>query len=62
MFDRWLSVIEILLLVWIVVQGEYIRYYEREVHRLHSYREKERLEWREKKRKQTIKKTETPNI
>ncbi len=53
-----LMVVEILLLVWVVVQGEYIRFYEREVHRIQSDREKERATWREQKRKQQGKKLE----
>lgn len=57
-FDQIMSLTEVLLLVWVVVQGEYIRYYEREVHRIQSEREKERSEWRAQKRKQATKKSE----
>ena len=56
--DRLLMILEVLLLIWVVVQGEYIRYYEREVHRIQSDREKERGQWREQKRKQVTKKSE----
>ncbi len=59
-FDRVLSLIEIALFIVIVVQGEYIRFYEREVHRIQSEREKERRDWREAKRKQAAKKTDKP--
>jgi hypothetical protein len=61
-FDHVLGVLEILLLVWIVVQGEYIRFYEREVFRIQSEREKERAVWREQKRKQSAKKAESTLI
>lgn len=57
-FGDALMLAEVLLLVWVVVQGEYIRYYEREVHRIQSDREKERTQWREQKRKQATKKSE----
>jgi len=57
-FGDALMLAEVLLLVWVVVQGEYIRYYEREVHRIQSEREKERSAWREQKRKQATKKAE----
>ena len=53
-----LTAVDVVLLVALVVQGEYIRFYEREVHRIHSEREKERAAWREQKRKQGTKKTE----
>jgi len=58
MFDKIMSLLEVLLLIWVVVQGEYIRFYEREVHRIYSDREKERAAWREQKKKQAIKKAE----
>jgi hypothetical protein len=57
-FDRALMIAEVLLLIWVVVQGEYIRFYEREVFRIQSEREKERAAWREQKRKQAAKKSE----
>ena len=57
-FGDALMLAEVLLLVWVVIQGEYIRYYEREVHRIQSEREKERAAWREQKRKQATKKAE----
>jgi len=56
--DRWMMLVEIFLLVLVVIQGEFIRYYEREVHRIQSDREKERAIWREQKRKQVVKKAE----
>lgn len=56
--DRALMIAEVLLLIWVVVQGEYIRFYEREVFRIQSEREKERASWREAKRKQAVKKSE----
>lgn len=59
--DRVLGVLDVFLLVWLVIQGEYIRYYEREVHRIHSAREKERREWREAKRKQAVRRQEGGN-
>jgi hypothetical protein len=58
--DQKLMVLEILLLVVVVIQGEFIRFYEREVHRIQSQRENERAGWREQKRKQAVKKSETP--
>ena len=61
-FDRILTLIEIGLLVWITVQGEYIRFFEREVYRLHSERENERRAWRQAKQKSQLKKSEAqPN-
>jgi len=56
--DQALMLVENILLIWVVIQGEYIRYYEREVHRIQSEREKERSEWRQQKRKQATKKAE----
>jgi hypothetical protein len=50
--------IEVLLLIWIVAQGEAIRFYEREVHRIQSEREQERRKWREAKQKTAVKKLE----
>lgn len=61
-FDRVLSIIETILFVVIVVQGEYIRFYEREVHRIQSEREAERKLWREQKRKQAVKKADKPEV
>lgn len=61
-FDRILSLIEIVLFIVIVIQGEYIRFYEREVHRIQSEREKERRDWREAKRKQAVKKADKPEV
>ena len=58
-FERITTIIELILFGLIVVQGEYIRYYERGVHRIQSERETERRAWREQKRKQSSKKTES---
>lgn len=57
--DQGLMISEIVLLIWITVQGEFVRYYEREVHRIQSDREKERKAWRLAKQKQALKKSET---
>jgi hypothetical protein len=62
MIERVLLILEAVLLVWLVVQGEYIRFYEREVYRIHAEREKERREWREAKRKQQVKKIEVLGV
>ena len=56
--DHLLAILEILLLVWIIVQGEIIVRCERGVYRLHKEREDERKQWREEKREQTRRKTE----
>lgn len=58
-FERITTILELILFAYIIVQGEYIRYYEREVHRIQSEREKERSEWRQAKRKQSAKKAES---
>lgn len=57
MIDRLLMVLEILLLIWIVVQGEYVRFYEREVFRMNRDRYEERAKWRREKQEQMRKKT-----
>jgi len=54
-FDHIVSVIEVLLLIWIVVQGEAIRYYEKEVWRMNAERFEERKKWRLEKQEQTRK-------
>jgi len=59
MFDRILMILEILLLIWIVVQGEFVRFYEREVWRMNADRFEERKQWREQKRQQLLKKETT---
>ena len=59
MFDRILMILEILLLIWIVVQGEIIVRCERGVYRLQRERETERAKWREQKRQQLLKKEST---
>lgn len=57
--DTALMVGEVLLLIWVVVQGEYIRFYEREVFRMNSERYEERKKWREQKQQQQKRKNET---
>ena len=52
MIDRLLMVLEVLLLIWVVVQGEIIVKCERGVYRLQKEREDERRQWREAKRRQ----------
>ena len=56
MFDRILMILEILLLIWIVVQGEFVRFYEREVWRMNAERFEERKQWRLQKQQQQLKK------
>ena len=56
MFDRIMSVIDVLLLVLIVLQGEAIRYYEKEVWRMNAERFEERKKWRLEKQEQSRKK------
>lgn len=51
--------IDLALLAIIVVQGEFVRYYEREVYRIHAERAAERAAWREQKRRQATKKAES---
>lgn len=58
--DRVFQIIDVLMFAYLIVQGEFIRYYEREVHRIQSEREAERKLWREQKRKQATKKSEAP--
>lgn len=57
MFDHIMSVIDVLLLVLIVLQGEAIRYYEKEVWRMNAERFDERKKWRLEKQEQQRKKT-----
>jgi len=57
MVDRLLMILEILLLIWIVIQGEYVRFYEREVFRMNKERYEERAKWRREKQEQTRRKT-----
>ena len=52
MLDHILMGIEIILLVWVVWQGEIIVRCERGVYRLQKEREDERRQWREAKRRQ----------
>lgn len=56
--EHILSFVEVGLLVWIVIQGEYIRYYEQGVYKLQSEREQERRLWRQAKQKAQLKKVE----
>ena len=62
MIDTILMVIEVLLLIIVVIQGEAIRFYEKGVYLLHSERDKERREWRDAKKRQALKKSEIPNV
>lgn len=46
-------------LLWlIVVQGFFVMYFEYDVWRMSRHRFKERADWRDQKRKQTVKKSE----
>jgi len=56
MFDRVLAILDVILLIIIVAQGESIRYYERETFRMNRERFDERKKWREQKRQQVLKK------
>jgi hypothetical protein len=56
MFERLMAILDVLLLFWIVIQGEYIRHYEREVYKMARERFEERKKWREAKQKLTLKK------
>ena len=56
MLEDILFGIEILLLIWIVVQGEIIVRCERGVYRLYKEREDERRKWRLEKQEQQRKK------
>ena len=58
--DTILMVVEVGLLIWVVVQGEYVRFYEREVYRMNRERYQERAEWRKQKRQQQSKKETAP--
>jgi hypothetical protein len=60
MFDRILMLLEIVLLIWIVWQGEIIVKCERGVYQLQKEREGERAKWREQKRQQLLKKDSAP--
>lgn len=62
MLDHILMGIEILLLVWVVYQGEIIVKCERGVYHLQKERETERAKWREQKRQQQLKKDNAPKI
>jgi len=61
-FDRILMVLEILLLVVVVWQGEWVRYYERRVFEMNAERYTERAEWRKQKRSQQLKRETEPKI
>jgi hypothetical protein len=56
MSDHLLMVLEVLLLIWVVIQGEFVRFYEREVFRMNKDRYEERAKWRKEKQEQTRKK------
>jgi hypothetical protein len=56
MFDRIIAIVDVVLLFLIVIQGESIRWYEREVYRMNRERFDERKKWREAKQKSTLKK------
>ena len=56
MFEHVMFVIEVLLLIWIVIQGEFVRFYEREVWRMNAERFEERKKWRLEKQEQQRKK------
>lgn len=58
MFQDICFALEILLLVVVVIQGEYIRQYEKKTYELHAERQEERFRWREQKRQQTLRKIE----
>lgn len=60
MFDRILMLLEIVLLIWIVWQGEIIVKCERGVYQLQRERESERAKWREQKRQQLLKRETAP--
>jgi hypothetical protein len=59
MFDHIAMILELVLLVIIVAQGEAVRFYEREVWRMNSDRYRERAAWRQAKQKAQSKKIET---
>lgn len=56
LFERLSPVLDVLLLLWIVVQGQAVWYYERETFRMNRERFEERSKWREQKRQQLLKK------
>jgi hypothetical protein len=59
LLDTTLFIVEIILLIWIVWQGEKIRFYEREVWRMHRERHEQQMKWREAKRAAILKKLES---
>ena len=49
--------------LWIIViQGFFVMYFEYDVWRMNRHRFEERSIWREQKRKQAVKKTETQKV
>lgn len=60
MFDRILTLFEIVLLIWIVYQGEWVKYYEKETWRMNAERFEERKQWRLQKKQQQLKKEIAP--
>ena len=58
MFDHIMFVLEILLLIVIVVQGEQVKFYERETWKINKERYEERRLWRQAKQKSALKKSE----
>ena len=58
MFDHVLMIVEIILLIVVVWQGEIIVRCERGVYRLQKEREEERRAWRQAKQKATVKRIE----
>ena len=57
MFDRILMLLEIILLIWIVWQGEGVKFYEKETWRMNAERFEERKQWRLQKKQQQVKKS-----
>lgn len=56
--DQWLMLAEVILLIRVLWQGEYILRYERGTYELHAARDKERRDWRDAKKRAAIKKIE----
>ena len=59
MFDRLLALLDVLLLLWIVQQGERLIKLERDTNLMARERYDERKRWREAKRKSQPRKDET---
>lgn len=58
MLDHILFGLELLLLAWIVVQGEQVKFYERETWKINKERYDERAKWRLAKQKTALTKLE----